>query len=94
VSIQTVKYYDFIKAQEIIENHTETLTSAHLGMFEDWLWTAEPVFEDGQFTKYLLTTEKIAGIDGSCWATPTLLLEFKDRPPEFISCFYEKEVIK
>lgn len=76
-----MKYYDYKKAKEIIKRHLDNpgrygkLLSASLGMEEDWGWTAETIWRDGKFAKF---TGKIAGIDRSYWATPTLELEFEN----------------
>jgi len=45
------KGYDFIKARKIIDNEKENLKLAVLGMYEDWFWTAEPIWENGEYGK-------------------------------------------
>lgn len=81
-----MKSYDFQKAQKIIEENAQYLDSASLGMHEDWSWTAETVFEEGNFILDLSITTKIGGIAGSSWATPTLQLVFKDGTDKMIPC--------
>lgn len=44
-----MKYYDYKKARRLIEANKENLSSANLGMHEDWFWTAQPVWEDGEY---------------------------------------------
>lgn len=78
-----MKTYDFNEAKSLIEN-TSNLESASLGMHEDWLWTAESVYEDGEFTIELNEDTKIGGLNGSSWATPTLQLCFKDGTEKMI----------
>lgn len=83
-----MKQYDFKKAATLIEENKDNLVSASLGMHEDWSWTANTVFEDGEFSvdfndKQLV----ICGIDSSYWATPTLELVFKSGDEKMIPCF-------
>ena len=48
-----MKTYDYKKAKEIIENNKENLSEVSLGMHEDWFWTAETVWKQGEYTKSL-----------------------------------------
>lgn len=48
-----MKTYDYSKAKKIIEENKNNLKSAALGMHEDWLWTAETIFENGNYKKEL-----------------------------------------
>lgn len=80
--------YDFKKAKEILlnipKNKLSQLVEASIGMSEDWFFTAQTVWEKGEFIIDLDEVEKICGIDGSSWATPILRLEFKDNIYEHI----------
>lgn len=74
-----MKKYDFEKIFQFIEKNKEEIKTANLGMEEDWFWTAETIFKDGEYLLDLKAKDiKIAGIDSSSWATPTLLIEYKD----------------
>lgn len=81
--------YNFKKAKEIIESNKKELKSASLGMSGDWSWTAETVFENEEYIINLDTVKKIAGIDGSYWAIPTLQLEYKDGKYQDFSVYDE-----
>ncbi len=81
------KKYDFEKVKRIIEKEKDVIEHASLGMHEDWFWTAEPVYEDGEFTRDLAKTETIGGIAGSGWATPVLRIEYIDGTERCIECF-------
>jgi hypothetical protein len=48
-----MKKYDFLKAIKLIEDNKENLESASLGMHEDWFWTAETIWENGEYKKEL-----------------------------------------
>ena len=48
-----MKTYDYSKAKKIIEENKNNLESAALGMHEDWFWTAETIFENGNYKKEL-----------------------------------------
>ena len=48
-----MKNYNFKKAKQLIEENKENLVSAALGMHEEWFWTAEPIFENGEYLREL-----------------------------------------
>lgn len=79
-----MKKYDFKKVKKIISDNKKKLESASLGMHEDWFYTAETVWESGEYAKDLDNKTRIGGIDGSYWATPTLQLCFKDGSDKMI----------
>lgn len=81
--------YDYQLAKAIIEKEKENISSADLGMHEDWGWTAQEVYNstDG-FTKDLDDEDlSIAGINGSTWATPVLQLYYKDDTEKTFKCY-------
>ena len=79
-----MKHYDYKKAKEIIKSYLKDnkgcgkLLSASLGMEEDWNWTAETIWHDGEYLVKLTSKTDIAGINRSYWATPVLELEFEN----------------
>lgn len=81
-----MKNYNFNKAKQLIAENSENLESASLGMHEDWFWTAETVWENGNYRTELNDETTIGGIGGSSWATPTLQLSFKDGTEKMIEC--------
>ena len=78
--------YDFKKAKDLIEAERENIAIAYLGMREDWRWTADAVFEDGEYVVDLDTVEELVGIAGSTWATPTLEIIYKDGDSKMVPC--------
>lgn len=48
-----MKYYDYKKAKKLIDENKHQIKSASLGMHEDWFWTAETVWENGEFKREL-----------------------------------------
>ena len=76
--------YDFKKAKDLIEAERENIANAYLGMH--CYWTADTVLEDGEYVVDLDTVEKIAGIAGSTWATPTLKIIYKDGNSKMVPC--------
>ena len=48
-----MKYYDFHKAKRLIEKYKNDINSASLGMHEDWFWTAEDIWENGEYIRVL-----------------------------------------
>lgn len=81
-----MKNYNFNKAKQLIAENLENLESASLGMHEDWFWTAETVWGNGEYKNELNDETTIGGIGGSSWATPTLQLLFKDGSEKMIEC--------
>jgi hypothetical protein len=47
-----MKRYNFKKAKQIIKA-SKNLSSASIGMHEDWFWTADKIWEDGKFLRKL-----------------------------------------
>lgn len=82
--------YDYKKAKEIIESRKNDIEYASLGMREDWNWTAVVIWQDDKYQVDLDTVEKLAGINGSDWATPTIELVLKNGE-EFMMPCYELE---
>ena len=82
-----MKKYDFIQAIEIIKA-SKNIIEAKLGIHEDWAWTAERFWDlESGFNEEIIKEKKVAGIDGSNWATPVLFLTFKNGSEELIDCF-------
>ncbi len=84
-----MKYYSMAKAKSYIWAQKENLKEAYLGMHEDWGWTAEQIWVDGNFVekfKMLGDSVTVAGIEGSAWATPAIELVFKDGSRIFHEC--------
>lgn len=85
-----MKYYDFKKAKKIIKDtlkQGENLSSASLCMHEDLSWTIEEIWADNKFTQKFLSGDDIAGINGSHWATPTLILYYTDGKEKHLPCY-------
>lgn len=55
-----MKKYDYSLAKKIIEKFVDldVLKEASLGMHEDWFWTAETIWEDGEYKRTILSTEE------------------------------------
>lgn len=84
------KNYDFNKVRAIIaEKLSKGIENAELGMQEDWGWTAESVFSNGQCTLPDTDTGPIAGIGGSAWATPGLKIDYIDGSEEVFDCYQD-----
>lgn len=85
-----MKHYDYNKAKSIIkENKSKGLVEASLGMKEDWFWTGETIWENDEYVIVLKKNTKIAGIDGSIWATPVLKLFYADGTTIILNCYKE-----
>jgi hypothetical protein len=85
-----MKYYDYKKAKFIIkENKKNGLVEASLGMKEDWYWTGETIWSNNKYITKLKEDRKIAGINGSNWATPVLELFFENETKITLNCYKE-----
>lgn len=79
--------YDFKLIKSCIDGFQQLIDTASIGMLEDWFWTAETVFEDGAYRCDILAEGyKPAGIEGSPWASPILLLRYKDGTEAIFDC--------
>ena len=84
-----MKSYDFNGIKRYCQMHSDIIDTVVAGINEDWFWTAEEVYSEGKFKVEIDSPMlKIGGISGSSWATPTMLVTFKDgtetRKPAFI----------
>ncbi len=83
-----MKKYDFKSVQKYIQAHSDYIDEVYLGMQEDWFWTAEPVYENNKFTLELDKADLlIGGLSGSSWATPVMVIIFKDGTEIFKDAF-------
>ena len=89
--VDKVKNYDCEKVTAFINEHKEEIESVTLGMHEDWFWTAETVWENGEYADDykggLNGKTEIAGIKGSSWATPSMRIDYKDGTEKHIPCY-------
>lgn len=82
-----MRKYDYEAAKKMIQMKSDVIVKASLGMEEDWFCTAVNVYEDEKFVINLDEEPEIAGIRGSFWATPSLMLYYKDGREELIECY-------
>ena len=82
-----MKYYDFKKVYKFIETNKKDISTVDIGMDEDWFWTGNTVFEDGEYKINLRAKGlKVGGINGSSWATPVMRVEYKDGSEKTFDC--------
>ena len=74
-----MKYYDYKTVYEYIEKNKEAIEEVSLGMQEDWGWTSETVYSNGDYLVNLAEKPFIRFIDGSRWATPVMEVSFKTK---------------
>lgn len=85
-----MKYYDAKLIKGFIEKSKDEIDCVSCGMKEDWFWTGETVFQNGKILVDLENkTVKLAGIDGSYWATPVMEVLYKDGETHIIPCYFE-----
>jgi hypothetical protein len=84
-----MRNYNYELAKKIVNtfNDLGVLVEASLGMQEDWFWTGETIFENGEFKKELNSETTISGITGSSWATPVIKLDLSNGEEEVFECF-------
>jgi len=83
---QPIKYFDWIKAAELIKEYGAKHAAA--GLIEDWEWTGGDIMEDGK----IIPEEDTYVYLGSTWATPTLIINHWD--DEFECWKYKDEIPK
>lgn len=88
---QIIYYYDGKGAKFYIEKYKDQLKCAFYGMHQDWFCTAELIWdhENGYIEEMENDPPKLAGIDGSNWATPKLRLDFKDGRQSEILLYFD-----
>ena len=84
-----MRYYDYEKAKNLIEENNDKIVRAFLGIKEDWFWTAEPVWENGKYILDLDDKPNILGIKGSKWGTPAIRLYYEGGENTIIECYYQ-----
>lgn len=73
----TFKEYDWVQLQRYLDSGI----SVEVGIMEDWGYTSDPV------TQKDIDDREIAGISGSDWGTPAVLID-----GSYIPCFVEKPI--
>lgn len=84
--------YDTKFIKNYIEKHKGEIDCVFCGMEEDWDWTEQCVYENGEFSNefdWKSTSIVVAGIGGSTWATPVMRVFLKDGSEEIIPCFFD-----
>lgn len=76
--------HDFVEANKI------EIKTVHLGMKEDWMWTNKLLYDtdNGGYQFELGDGDvRVAGITGSYWATPIMVICYADEKAEVIPCY-------
>jgi len=82
------KKYDWKKIRQFIKDNKENIAEVSVGMEEDWFWTGNTVWENGKWVRgFERGNPDVGGIDGSIWATPIMLVIFKDGTDEEIEAW-------
>lgn len=87
-----MNHYDTKFIKQYIEDNKERIDYVECGMKEDWNWTAETVYEDGQFCKEFKWERdrlEVAHIDGSYWASPIMLVHLKNGNITHVECWVD-----
>ena len=90
-----MKYYSKKIIQDYIEANKDKLEFVDVGMREDWGWTSGEIWnaEDGYDSRFESDDRiEVAGIHGSCWATPVMKVYFKDGDSDIIECYTDDRV--
>ena len=88
-----MRVYNTKLIRDFIEDNKNEIHSVICGMREDWSWTADKVFYDGEYIEDLSGEEvNIAGITGSTWATPIMEIEYKNGNIQTFDCYKDDEV--
>lgn len=85
-----MKKYNAKLIRDFVETNKIKIKTVHLGMKEDWMWTNKLLYDadNGGYQFDLGDGDvKVAGITGSYWATPVMLVHFKDGKVEVLPCY-------
>ncbi len=86
--INDMKYYDYDKAIKLIEENKESLNCAMMGMHEDWFWTGQTVWENGEFTRKFISNSDAQDLLQKCIdARNEGMSLFSDEWKQFEDCF-------
>lgn len=86
-----MKKYNTKFIKDYIEKNRDKIDTVSCGMREDWGWTADTVYENGEFKKGLQWNSgsiEIMGISGSYWATPVMNVTFKNGQTKTVECWF------
>lgn len=87
-----MKKYNAKLIRDFVEANKIEIKTVHLGMKEDWMWTNKLLYDadDGGYQFELGDGDvMVAGITGSPWATPVMLIRFVDRTELIAPCYYD-----
>lgn len=85
-----MKKYNAKLIRDFVEANKIKIKTVHLGMKEDWMWTNQPLYDadNGGYQFDLSNGDvTVAGITGSYWATPVMVVCFTDGKAEVIPCY-------
>jgi hypothetical protein len=84
-----MKEYNFDFMKKMIEQEKKNgLLFAEAGMKEDWGWTCEEVWrKEDLYDIDIFQNKEIAGIPGSNWATPIMVLHYKKDKEIIVECY-------
>lgn len=85
-----MKFYNSQFIKQFCEQHKDEIRSVVVGMLEDWICTNETVFFNGHMASWFDCNAdriKVRGISGSTWATPIMVVFYKDGQEEQYECF-------
>ncbi len=87
-----MKKYNAKFIKDYIEKNRDKIDTVSCGMREDWGWTADTVYENGEFKKGFRWNSsfiEVMGIIGSCWATPVMNITLKNGKTEVVECWLD-----
>lgn len=85
-----MKFYNSQFIKQFCEQNKDKIDSVDIGMQEDWSWTHVTVFFNGHMARGLdwnADRIEVQGISGSTWATPIMVVFYKDGHHDEIECW-------
>ena len=90
-----MKYYSTKKIRGFVAKSEKPIESVSVGMKEDWSWTSKEIYAEGKFKVNVNEKRlKVAGIEGSTWATPVMSVDYTDGTDETIDCYVDDREIE
>ena len=85
-----MKYYSTEKIRDFVAKSEKPIKSISVGMKEDWEWTDVEIYRKGKFIADIKGKRiKVAGIEGSTWATPVMRVEYVGGSYEIVECYVD-----
>lgn len=82
-NVENMRVFDWERCAKFIKENKEHISSIAAGLTEDWGYTGGLIYHDGD----IVLEENTYVWLSSTWATPTMVIQYKDGTEEEMSCY-------